>query len=213
MVHSYPATLCASPDWLRDRIDLARRLYGPSPDRVLGTVWWYSTSSVLVAPPLEGLVTTGVAGDPSLEALTLEIADDGRLLDASSARSFSGDAVALGRALGAAVAPIVDALAAVCEARSQALWAIAADSIGNRALWAGEAVGSVSRAVRLVDQVADGVGPVMVRPRFFRFGQRTLVRRVSCCLIDRATGQDKCITCPNQAPDLRQRRLRAALGG
>lgn len=222
MVRSYPATLCSSPEWLRGRLALARRLYGPSPDRVLGTVWWYSTSSVLVAPSLEALVTTGIAADPALEAISLDIADDGRLLDASSSRRFGGDltgggpdggdAVALGRALGSSLAPVVDSLATVCGARRQALWAIAADSIANRALWAGQAVDDVDGAVRLVGQVSDGVGSVMPRPRFARVGKATVVRRVSCCLIDAATGQDKCTSCPNQHPDLRERRIRAALG-
>lgn len=208
---SYPAVLATDPAWLAERIELARGLYGPASPRVLGTVWWYSTSSVLVAPPLEGLVR-GRPLDPSLDAITLQILDDGRLLEATSARAFDGDAVELGRAMGAAVEPVVTTLAEVCGARPQALWAIAADSIANRALWAGQAAGDVDRALALATAVGDGVGSRMPPPRYVHIGPNVVVRRASCCLIDRATGQQKCTSCPNQAPDVRERRIREALG-
>jgi hypothetical protein len=59
-----PATLLADPEWVRARIGGAAKLYGCARPEVLGTIWWYSLSSVLVAPALESLVaaTDGAAG-------------------------------------------------------------------------------------------------------------------------------------------------------
>jgi len=208
----FSATSILDPAWLAERLRLARALYGPAPERVLGTVWWYSTSSVLVAPPLEALLHTGRAVDPALDAVTLEIHPDGRLVDAHSSRPFDGDAEALGRAMGVALERAVAAVSSACGAGERALWAIAADSIANRALWAGQAARNTGRALAVVDAVADGIGPVLPRPRFECYGEHLLVRRVSCCLIDKATGQPKCASCPNQHPDERVRRIRAALG-
>ncbi|MPY99550.1 MAG: Fe-S oxidoreductase [Actinophytocola sp.] len=208
---AYRAALIIDPDWMAERLRLARALYGPAPKRVLGTVWWYSTSSLLVAPPLEALLHTGRAVDPALDAVTLQIHPDGRLVDAHSSRLFDGDATALGTAMGDALAAAVASVSSACGAGERALWAIAADSIANRALWAGQAVDDVDGALTLVGAVADGIGPALPRPRFERYRERLVVRRVSCCLIDKATGLDKCASCPNQHPDERARRILAAL--
>lgn len=197
---------------MRERLDLARALYGPAPSRVLGTVWWYSASSVLVAPPIEALVGAGHARDPALDAVTLRIQADGRLLGATSSRAFHGDVVELGGALRAALAPAIASVSSASGAAERALWAIAADSIANRLLWAGQASGDVPAAIALAAPLADGIGTVLPRPRYVRVGPHVVVRRVSCCLIDRATGQEKCTSCPAQHPDVRERRVRAALG-
>lgn len=207
----FSAVLITDLEWMAERLRLARALYGPAPQRVLGTVWWYSTSSVLVAPPLEALLHTGRAIDPALDAMTLQIHPDGRLVDVHSSRRFDGDAAALGKAMGAALAAAIASVSSACGAGERALWAIAADSIANRALWAGQAVGDVDRALAVVDTITDGIGPALPRPRFERYGERVVVRRVSCCLIDKATGLPKCASCPNQHPDERARRIRAAL--
>ncbi|WP_034273404.1 (2Fe-2S)-binding protein [Haloechinothrix halophila] len=207
----FSAVLITDPEWMSERLRLARALYGSAPNRVLGTVWWYSTSSVLVAPPLEALLHTGRAVDPALDAVTLQIHPDGRLVDAHSSRPFNGDASAMGQAMGAALAAAITSVSSACGASERALWAIAADSIANRALWAGQAVGDVDRALAVVDAVSDGIGSALPRPRFERYGERVVVRRVSCCLIDKATGLPKCASCPNQHPDERAHRIRAAL--
>ncbi|MEV7040994.1 (2Fe-2S)-binding protein [Amycolatopsis sp. NPDC051061] len=60
-----PATLLADAEWVRARIGGAAKLYGCARPEVLGTIWWYSLSSVLVAPALESLVAaTEGAPDP-----------------------------------------------------------------------------------------------------------------------------------------------------
>lgn len=207
-----PATAVTDPQWMATRLDLARRLYGPAPGRVLGTIWWYSASSVLVAPPLESLVRSGKPLDPGLEAIRLHIVPDGRFVGSSSSRDFPGDPSQLGEAFRQALEPAIESVAAASGARRRALWGIAADSIANRLLWAGQAADDVPGSIKLAESLSDGIGAVMPRPRFEQVGPHQVVRRVSCCLIDKATGQQKCTSCPNQHPDERRARIRAALG-
>lgn len=208
----FTARSLADPAWVRERIELAARLYGRASDAVLGTVSWYSASSVLVAPAVESRVATGTALDPGLDSVTLYIRHDGRFTGASSGRPLGTDMTALGAALYASLEPAIEGLAAESGARSRALWAIAADSIANRLLWSGQAIGKVTEAKALATPLAEAIGPALPRPRYAEIGPHTVVRRVSCCLIDKATGGDKCTSCPNQHPDTRERRIRAALG-
>src|SRR5699024_2562818 len=110
-------------------------------DRVLGTIRWYSISAELVGPTIESWVRTGVALDPSLDAVTVDVLDDGRVTGASSARSLSGEIAEVGAALGSALSAAIDTISEVSGAARPALWAVAGDSISNRLLWAGVAVG------------------------------------------------------------------------
>lgn len=206
-----PATALLDDGWMRERLELARRLYGTAPDRVLGTVWWYSTSAVLLGQPMRTLLADTPV-DPALQALTLRILPDGRLLDAYSARAFDGDLAAFGQRLRAALTAAVDAVSAACGAGSPALWAIATDSVANQLLLAGQAAGEQERAVRLAGEVATAVGPRLPRPRFAQVGPHLVVRRASCCLIDRIPGGGTCASCPNQHPEVRERRIRELLG-
>ncbi|MBK1786780.1 (2Fe-2S)-binding protein [Prauserella cavernicola] len=202
-----PATVLTDPEWLREDLGRAARLYGAASDRVLGTIRWYSASSMLVGPSLESFARTGSALDPALEAVAFTMHPDGRIVDARAGRVLdapAGDAAAFGTALGDALEPAVEAIAATCGATSRALWAIAADSIGTRLLWAG--------ATGLAGQIADGIGRRMPTPRFVHIGPHEVVRRSSCCLIYEATGGDKCVSCPRQLPAEREQRVRAQLG-
>lgn len=207
-VIEYPATSLLDASWMHERLTLARGLYGAAPERVLGTVWWYSTSAVLLGQPLRRLLA-GDPVDPSLQAVTLRILPDGRLLEASSDTPLAGD---FGARLRDALAAAVGAVSAACGARPPALWAIATDSLANGLLLAGQAAGEPDRAVRLAQTVADGVGPELPRPRFAHVGPHLVVRRASCCLIDRIPGGSTCASCPNQHPDDRERRIRTLLG-
>lgn len=206
------ATVLTDPEWLRDDLERAARMYGQATDRVLGTVRWYSISSVLVAPPLESLVRTGTAMDPALEAVTLDMSAQGRVSAARSAQPFTGDLTELGTAMRTALAAAIDAIAAASGAKSPALWAIAGDSISNRLLWAGTAAGDATWGTRLAEPLADAIGPPLPRPRYTSVGTHPVVRRASCCLIYEATGGPKCVSCPNQRPDERDRRLHEQLG-
>lgn len=191
-------------EWVRAQVDGATRVYGRARREVLGTIWWYSLSSVLVGPVIEALVNTGVALDPALDAITLDMTSDGRFTSATSSRVLDGE---LGPALGDALGPVVRTIAAASGARERALGAITTDSIGNRLLWTND----VERAMGLAKPLVSAMGLGMPTPRFVRVGATPVVRRSSCCLIYEANSA-KCTSCPRQTPAERSRRLHTALG-
>ncbi len=190
-----PVSAFGDPAWLAAQVAAMARAYRCEDRGVLGVLWWYSASSVLLAPTVESLVVTGKALDPA--KITVYSHPDGRMLAARSA----GVCAAPGAALHAVLATGAAATSALTGARARVLWAIAADSLANRVLWAG---GDPAFALDLAASVAD-----LPAPRFVSVGGRTIVRRGSCCLIYQATGGDKCVSCPRQHPDERLRRLRA----
>ncbi|MEU5258089.1 (2Fe-2S)-binding protein [Amycolatopsis sp. NPDC021455] len=200
------ATRLADAEWVRARIGGAAKLYGCAPPEVLGTIWWYSLSSVLVAPAVEGLVG-GTPVDPSLDAVELDLVADGRFLGARSTRALDGGLPELGAALTRALGTAITTIAAVCGARERALGAIATDSIGNRLLWTPDP----ERALTLAEPLVEAIDLGLPKPRFVRVGRTPAVRRASCCLIYEV-GNPKCVSCPRQTPAEREARLRAALG-
>ncbi|MGY6650947.1 (2Fe-2S)-binding protein [Amycolatopsis sp. TRM77291] len=201
-----PATLLADAAWVGARIGGAAKLYGCSRPEVLGTIWWYSLSSVLVAPSVESLVR-GEPLDPSLDAVTIDLVPDGRFTGARSSRRLDGGLAELGAAFAGTLGTAIGTISAVTGANPRALGAIATDSIGNRLLWTGD----TARAIELAGPLVAAIGLGMPEPRFSRIGRNTVVRRASCCLIYEA-GNPKCTSCPRQTPEERDRRLRAALG-
>ena len=201
-----PATLLADAEWVRARIGGAAKLYGCARPEVLGTIWWYSLSSVLVAPAVEGLIA-GAPADPSLDALEIDLLADGRFLGARSTRPLAGGLPELGAAFAAALGTAIATIAAVTGARERALGAIATDSIGNRLLWTSDP----ERAITLAEPLVAAIGLGLPKPRFVRVGRTPAVRRASCCLIYEV-GNPKCVSCPRQTPAERDARLRAALG-
>jgi hypothetical protein len=201
-----PATLLADAEWVRARIGGAAKLYGCARPEVLGTIWWYSLSSVLVAPAVDGLVA-GAPADPSLDAMEIDLLADGRFLGARSTRPLSGGLPELGAAFGEALGTAITTIAAVTGARARALGAIATDSIGNRLLW----TPAPERAMALAEPLVAAIGLGLPKPRFLRVGRTPAVRRASCCLIYEV-GNPKCVSCPRQTPAERDARLRAALG-
>ncbi len=220
-----PATALADPSWVADDLDRARRLHGRATPAVLGTIRWYSASSVLVAPAVEPWVHTRVARDPALAAVTFDVTPDGRFLDAHSARTLGRDPAALGAALVRAVDAAVTAFAQASGASPRALWAVGVDSLANRLLWAAATTGDPDAAPRLAGELADHMEraardlPGCVwngspRPRFTTVGSRLVLRRSSCCLIYEApaTRDAKCASCPRQTPSEREQRLRLLLG-
>ncbi|WP_024805669.1 (2Fe-2S)-binding protein [Nocardia sp. BMG51109] len=99
---------------------------------------------------------------------------------------------AVGPALRKSLGRIIPAVAEVSGAGVASLWAIVADTIGNRALDAGDA----EAGSRLAREVA-GRLPV---PRFTDIGGRTFVRRISCCLVFEVPGCEMCTSCPKRPP-------------
>ncbi|HEY2058159.1 MAG TPA: (2Fe-2S)-binding protein [Amycolatopsis sp.] len=193
-----PASLLADASWVRARVDGAAKLYGPAPANVLGTIWWYSLSSVLVAPTLESLAADVL--DPSLDAVELDLTPDGRFLGARSLRPLRGP---LGPAFAASLGTAITTIASVTSANPRALGAIATDSIANRLLWAS--------APERAEEIVASIGLGLPRPRYVTVGRTLAVKRASCCLIYEV-GNPKCVSCPRQKPEEREARLRAALG-
>lgn len=209
------ASVLADRTWLREDLRRAAGLYGAAGDRVLGTIRWYSASSMVVAPALESLVHTGTATDPSLDAVMLDVHHDGRILDARALHRFEGGIGRLAETFADALGAAVEAIAEVSGATPRSLWAIAADSIGNRLLWAGARLDAAEDAMRLAGKLGDGIaatGAPMPRPLFTEAGGKPVVRRTSCCLIYEIPNGQKCASCPKQTPEERTRRLRSLLG-
>ncbi|WP_410617292.1 (2Fe-2S)-binding protein [Amycolatopsis sp. lyj-109] len=200
------ATRLADAEWVRARIGGAAKLYGCARPEVLGTIWWYSLSSVLVGPAVDGLLA-GTPVDPSLDAVELDLVADGRFLGARSTRPLDGGLPELGAALTTALGTAITTIAEVSGARERALGAIATDSIGNRLLWTPDP----ERAMTLAGPLVDAIDLGLPKPRFVRVGRTPAVRRASCCLIYEV-GNPKCVSCPRQTPEKREARLRAALG-
>lgn len=203
--------LLADPDWLTERVrDTGRRWDCPDA-RVNGTLWWYSASSTLVAEPLATLLTSGRAGDPSLESLRIALRTNGYLASATSDRLVDGHDFA--SALRGAHTAVIESLAAVSGAAPRALWAIASDSIANRALDAGREMDRVEEACALARDIA---APPLLRPRYVDVegpaGSSRFVRRSSCCLIYAATDGEKCVSCPRRTPSDRAAELRRRAG-
>jgi ferric iron reductase protein FhuF len=193
-----PATVLADPAWT------AEVLRGAPDARVAATVWWYSLSLVLLTPPLAGLVV-GVPLSARLPDLAVAF-PHGRPTAAVS----SGDGGDPGADLRATLAAVVAAVAEAGRMRERPLWAIATDSLANRLLALGEAVGDVGRATGLAERLAVAVGPPLPAPRYEDVGGRRFVRRASCCLLDRLPGMPTCTSCPQRPPAERRGLLERA---
>ncbi|MGX7824905.1 (2Fe-2S)-binding protein [Actinokineospora sp. 24-640] len=181
------------PAWVSRLVGLSARRYVGADRRTLGTLWWYSASSVLVGPVVEAVVAG--AAVPDSQSLVLSLQGD-RMVDARASAVCADP----GPRLRAVLASGIAAVASVSGASPRSLWAVATDSVGNRVLWAG---GGPGHAVG----VAAAVGPDLPVPRFAVAGGRLVVRRASCCLIYQVPGEDKCVSCPRQSPGVRARRL------
>jgi hypothetical protein len=203
-------TLLTDQDWLAAQVAATGRRWGGAERRVAGTLWWYSTSSTLVAGPVLALLTSGWVPAVAPDAVTFELPPHGYLggVRAGAVLGRGPDVLAgaLGPALGAMIAP----LARVSGVGERSLWAVASDSLANRAL----DVARGPAGVHLAELVAAG-GPMPV-PRFaevpVRGGSRPYLRRSSCCLIYAVPGADapetaKCASCPKQPPAVRARRM------
>ncbi|MEV4318437.1 (2Fe-2S)-binding protein [Actinocrispum sp. NPDC049592] len=187
-----PAVSVLDRAWLSDQLVLASRLYPKATRQVLGVLWWYSASTVLLGPAVSG-------DDPALDAITLNLLPDGRLVDAKSV-PFDGDP---GPRLRGMLVASISAVAAVSGARERQLWAIATDSLSNRCLW-------VNQPSLALDLAADI--PELPVPRFVSVRGRLFTRRVSCCLIYQGTDTPKCVSCPRQTPEARMARLIQQVG-
>lgn len=195
-----PGTVLTDPRWLAVRVADTGRRWSHDDPRVNATLWWYSASSTLVAAPLAMLLCSGVAPDPRPERLTVSLQANGYLRAARSDRLLTSVAN-FAQELREAHEAVIASLAEVSGAAPRALWAIASDSIANRALEAGRAVGDPGRGCDLARAVSR---PPLLPVRYTDVEgpehSRRFVRRGSCCLIYVATAGDKCVSCPRRTP-------------
>lgn len=202
-----PGAVLSDPRWLAERVADTGRRWSHADARVNGTLWWYSASSSLVAAPLTMLLVAGNAPDPRPERLTVSLQPNGYLKAVRSDRLL-GSVDEFADALCQAHAEVIPVLSEVSGAAQRALWAIATDSIGNRALEAGRAVGDPDRGTELARIVCrEPLLPVRYVDVEGPERTRRFVRRSSCCLIYVATDGDKCVSCPRRTPEDRHAEL------
>jgi hypothetical protein len=215
---SFPAALLTDPGWLADRVADTAARWGSDDPRVNGTLWWYSASSTLTGIPIATALVTGVAAHPGLGDAVAFLRDDGYLggITASSGLPVTEGLSELAAEMAAALTSIVDALAAASGVRHAAMWAIATDSIANRALDAGTACGDRVRGSIFARGLVDALrhaGVVLPDPRFVDVRAGTLscrfTQRASCCLIYETPGSGKCVSCPRRPAEDRLRGLAA----
>jgi hypothetical protein len=198
-VETLPATLLADAGWTAEQLDHRALRQGTGDRRVLATVWWYSASSVLLTPPLAGLATgrplSARLADTTLSALA------GGLLVAAESAAPAGD---LPAELREALAGVVAAVAEAGGVRERPLWAIATDSIANRLLAVGRALGDVPAVTALAGPLAAAVGKPLPAPRYVDVGGARFTRRASCCLLYRVPHEPMCTSCPRRPPAERE---------
>lgn len=203
-----PASAMLDEEWMRARVVDTGRRWNCSDARVNGTLWWYSASSTLSFLAVATSMVTGKAADPTLDGARCFLRPNGYLGGIVSDRTVSIEE--LPTALDSAFAGIIDALSAVSGARRRALWAIATDSIANRSLDVGAALGDRALGSEFAEEVVGKMTSPLPAPRFVDVGGRKFTRRCSCCLLYETDGADKCTSCPRRTPSDRLRGLEAA---
>ena len=192
-----PAALLADAEWTAGRLAALGERYGSGDRRVLATVWWYSASSVLLTPALAGLAT-GLPLSGRLADTSVALLAGGTPVAATSSAPGGDPAGELRETLAA----VIDAVAVAGGMRPRPLWAIAADSLANRLLALGRALGDERRVTGLAAPLAAAVGPPLPAPRYVDVAGMRFPRRVSCCLLYRLPPEPLCTSCPRRpAPE------------
>lgn len=202
------STVMRDGDWLRARVDDTGRRWRCADAQVNGTLWWYSASSTIAFLAIATAMVTGEAADPRLDGSRCFLRPDGYLGGTASERVV--EVAALPEALNETFTGIVDALSAVSGVRRQALWAIASDSIANRSLDVGAALGDRVLGSDFAGWLTGEMAAALPNPRFVDVGGRRFTRRSSCCLLYETSGANKCTSCPRRSPSDRLRGLEAA---
>ncbi|WP_369132471.1 (2Fe-2S)-binding protein [Modestobacter sp. I12A-02662] len=190
-----PGTLLADPGWTAEVLAVRAVRAGTGDRRVLATVWWYSLSSVLLTPALAGLVTgRPLSGRLDDTAVHLRA---GAAPVAATATAGRGD---LAGELRGTLAAVVAAVAGAGGVRERPLWAVATDSLANRLLALGRALGDVPTAAALAGPLAAAVGAPLPAPRYEDVAGARFTRRASCCLLYRVPHEALCTSCPRRHP-------------
>ncbi len=194
-----PATLLADPAWTARVLEARAPRGRPVDRRVLATVWWYSASSVLVTPPLAGLVA-GIPLSARLADLTVALLP-GAVPIAALAGAGTGDPA---DDLRASLAAVIAAVAEAGGVRERPLWAIATDSLANRLLDLGRAAGDPAAATGRARTLAAAIGAPLPVPRYEDVGGSRFTRRASCCLLYELPAGSMCTSCPRRPPEERR---------
>jgi ferric iron reductase protein FhuF len=184
------------------------RALGTADLRVAATMWWYSASAVLLAPPLAGLVT-GVPLSARPADLVLSVGPGGLPVAATSS-ALTAD---LGGELRELLTTVIGAVAGAGGMRERPLWAIATDSLATGLLTLGRVLGDVPAVTGLAGRLAAAVGPELPTPRYEDVAGSRFVRRASCCLIYRLPGGPLCTSCPRRPSAERAALLERAAAG
>jgi ferric iron reductase protein FhuF len=203
-----PGTALADPAVMDRFVADCRKRWSTEDNRVAGTLWWYSTSSVLLTSLLVRLAEIDLAADPALDRLRVHVGEDGRVLTVQPS-GLLPEVAELPVALRTALTPVLATLSEVSGVRLPPLWAITTDAVANTLLRAWRDLGAPAKGVRQASWLVGAMGSPLPPARFVEIEGKPLVRRVSCCLIDRA-GFDRCASCPHQEPTVRERRMLAA---
>ncbi|MGY2127097.1 (2Fe-2S)-binding protein [Blastococcus sp. SYSU DS0617] len=200
-----PAATLADPGWTAEVLARRARSQRTTDRRVLATTWWYSASSVLVTPPLAGLVA-GIPLSARLEDLTVALLPGLVPIAAVAAGGTAAPAADLRASLAAVVAAVAEA----GGVRERPLWAIATDSLANRLLDLGRAVGDPAGVTALARPLAEAIGAPLPAPRYEDVAGARFTRRASCCLLHELPSGALCTSCPRRPPAERRALLERA---
>jgi hypothetical protein len=200
-----PGAALADPAEMERFVADNRKRWSTTDNRVAGTLWWYSTSSVVLTALLTRLAEIDLAADPALERMRLHVGEDGRVVNVLPG-GLLPDVADLPGALRAALEPVLETLSEVSGVRLPPLWAITTDAVANALLRAWRDLGAPEKGVEQASWLVRAMGAPMPPARFVSIEAKPLVRRVSCCLIDHA-GFARCASCPHQEPAVREARM------
>ncbi|MEV6323353.1 (2Fe-2S)-binding protein [Nocardia sp. NPDC051787] len=184
-----PGRMLTRPEWLAERIAEMGHSWGTTSPRIAGTLWWCMVASALVEQIARAYAQQEPAPEAALDRLDCAVRPDGGI-ERVRILAAGGAPVGCVAALRDTLATVIPPVAEVSGAGVPALWAIAADAIGNRALDAG----SPDAGARLAAEI----GGKLPAPRFVEIGGRTFVRRISCCLVFEVPGCQMCTSCPKR---------------
>lgn len=194
-----PATLLADADWTAQVLAARAPRGRPVDRRVLATVWWYSASSVLVTPPLAGLVA-GIPLSAQLSDLAVALLPGAVPIAAVAGAGAQDPATDLRGSLAA----VIGAVAEAGGMRERPLWAIATDSLANRLLDLGRAAGDPAAATARARSLAAAIGAPLPEPRYEDVAGTRFTRRASCCLLVELPSGSMCTSCPRRPPEERR---------
>lgn len=190
-----PGARFADPAWTAQVLDARTARGGPVERGTVATVWWYSVSTVLVTPPLAGLVA-GVPLSARVDDLTVAVLPGLTPIAAVATAGVADPATDLRTTLAAVVAAVAEA----GGVRERPLWAIATDALANALLTLGRATGRVPEVTALARPLAEAIGAPLPLPRYEDVGAARFTRRASCCLLYRMPAGSLCTSCPRRTP-------------